>query len=341
MSQRICIAAQPGVTGGPASFQRKLTSGLKAKGIDVAWGLNDTPYDLVLVINGTRRLGELLQCRRKGIPVVQRLGGPNWMHRHLPFHLRYYIMAEARNLLMRFIRSYVADSVVYQSHFVENWWNRVYGEASAPTHVIYNGVDLDLFSPAGAVNRSTADISLISVEGTQWDKNSVAVDVAQRLADKGKSIELHVLGQPMTDMEDHLRQYLFVKFHGLVANAELPFYYRGATAYILNDVIAACPNSVLEAMACGTPAIGYREGALPELLGPLANELCVDHVSDAWRLQPPQNSEQLASVVERVAGNLPDYRRRVRDRAERFYGLQTMVDRYTDVFAKVRHRSAY
>lgn len=329
---RLCITPQQvHQTGGPTSFQRKLIAGLGQRGIDTTFYLSDPDIDTVLVINGTRQLPALLSQKRRGKRIVQRLGGPNWMHRHLPFHLRHYIMAEARNLLMRFIRSNVADSVVYQSHFVENWWNRVYGEASAPTHVIYNGVDLDLFSPAGALNRSMADISLISVEGTQWDKNSVAVDVAQRLADKGKSIELHMLGQPLADMEDHLRQHPFVKFHGLIANAELPFYYRGATVYILNDVIAACPNSVIEAMACGTPAIGYREGALPELLGPLADELCVDHISDAWKLQPPLNGEQLALVVERVASNLPDYRRRVHKMAELRYGVNKMVDSYVHV----------
>lgn len=329
---RLCITPeQVHQTGGPASFQRKLVPHLQNNGIETSFHLSDSDIDVVLVINGTRQLPELLGQKKRGRRIVQRLGGPNWMHRHLPFHLRHYIMAEARNLLMRFIRSYVADSVVYQSHFVENWWNGVYGGTSAPTQVIYNGVDLNLFTPAGSVNRSTADISLISVEGTQWDKNSVAVDVAQRLADRGQSIELHVLGQPMADMEDHLRQYPYVRFHGLVANAELPFYYRGATVYILNDVIAACPNSVIEAMACGTPAIGYREGALPELLGPLADELCVDHVSDAWKLQPPQNGEQLASVAEYVASNLPDYRRRVREMAEQRYGINKMVDSYIHV----------
>jgi glycosyltransferase involved in cell wall biosynthesis len=335
--RRICIAAQPGVTGGPASFQRKLTSGLKAHGIDVSWDLNDTPYDVVLVINGTRRLVDLIQCRRRGIPVVQRLGGLNWNHRPLPFDLRNYMMAEIRNLLMRFIRSSLADQIIYQSHFVEQWWTNAHGKANSPAHIIYNGVDLDLFNPAGATNDSAATLSLISVEGLQWDKNSVAADIAQRLAGKGHRIELHMLGQPFSDTEEHLRQLPYVKFHGLVPNSELPFYYRGATVYILNDVIAACPNSVLEAMACGTPAVGYREGALPELLGPLADELCVDYISDPWKLQPPQNGEELASVVERVASNLPDYRQRVRKMTEQSYGLQTMVERYIDVFSRCDH----
>ena len=63
------------------SFQYKLADGLQARGIQVCQDLSDTPYQAVLVIGGTRALAGLWRLRRRGIPVVQRLDGMNWLHR--------------------------------------------------------------------------------------------------------------------------------------------------------------------------------------------------------------------------------------------------------------------
>jgi glycosyltransferase involved in cell wall biosynthesis len=39
------------------------------------------------------------------------------------------------------------------------------------------------------------------------------------------------------------------------------------------DLNAACPNSVIEALACGTPVLGYDTGALPEMVPPKSGRI--------------------------------------------------------------------
>lgn len=61
-----------------ASFRLKFEQGLKARNIDVTHDLNDKS-DAVLVIAGTRFLLDLKRIRQRGIRVVQRLDGINWV----------------------------------------------------------------------------------------------------------------------------------------------------------------------------------------------------------------------------------------------------------------------
>ncbi|MEK6221281.1 MAG: hypothetical protein N2D54_03450, partial [Chloroflexota bacterium] len=78
---QICIVPQARHVGGPASFQDKFTEGLKKHGISVTKNLNSFAYDAVLVIGGTRHFGGLWRAKQRGIQIVQRLNGMNWLHK--------------------------------------------------------------------------------------------------------------------------------------------------------------------------------------------------------------------------------------------------------------------
>ena len=131
-SPRICLLPHLTGIGGMASFQSKLAQGLSARGIEVVYHLQDTPYASVLVIGGMRDLLGLGLARQQGVPVIQRLNGMNWIHRRRRTGLRHAVRAEANNLVLQFIRRRVATRIVYQSEFARSWWERVHGPAPAP-----------------------------------------------------------------------------------------------------------------------------------------------------------------------------------------------------------------
>ena len=329
---RLCIV--PGKLqgiGGPASFQRKLTNGLIKRGVEVTYDLNDEPYDAVLVINGTRHFARLWRCKTQGIRIVQRLGGINWLHRYLPVGFRGYLLAEIRNLNMRLIRSFIADHIVYQSHFVKNWWNRTHGARKVGSTITYNGVDLTQFNPQGPEYQSQAEVCILSVEGTQGaDPFDVAVQLAQGLEESGLRIELLMFGNPWKDAQSRFAQYSFVNYRGPVRNSELPFFFRGATFLIATDIIAACPNSVIEALACGTPVLGYKAGVLPEMLNDSAGR-CVECHGDPWKGEPPGTLEGMVSAACELLGDRDRFQQGARSLAEERYGLDRMVDAYVEV----------
>ena len=50
----------------------------------------DDPSDAILVIAGTRNLLPLWRARRRGVRIVQRLDGINWIHRRRHTGLRHF-----------------------------------------------------------------------------------------------------------------------------------------------------------------------------------------------------------------------------------------------------------
>ena len=115
-----------------ASFRNRFTAGLEQCGIQVSFSLDDDPYDAVLVIGGTRDLLGLARVKRRGIRIVQRLNGMNWIHRKRRTGIRHALRAEYGNLVLNAIRTRLAERIVYQSHFAQGWWGRGHGTTLAP-----------------------------------------------------------------------------------------------------------------------------------------------------------------------------------------------------------------
>jgi glycosyltransferase involved in cell wall biosynthesis len=87
-----------------------------------------------------------------------------------------------------------------------------------------------------------------------------------------------------------------VVFPGLVADADLPALYGGAAALVQPSLEEGFGLPALEAMACGTPVVASRRGALPEVVG------------DAGVLVDPEDERALASALARVLGSAGERR---------------------------------
>ncbi|MCK4694032.1 MAG: hypothetical protein KAT23_10390, partial [Anaerolineales bacterium] len=166
------------------SFQHKLMKGLASFGVEVCLDLRDTPYDAVLVIGGTRQLGGLWRARRRGVPILQRLAGFNWLHRHRRTGIRHYLSSEKGNWLLATIRARLADILVYQSQFVRAWWERACGPTPVPAYVVLNGVDLEEYSPTGPSQRPIDRYRLLIVEGRLAGGYELGLEHAVELAER-------------------------------------------------------------------------------------------------------------------------------------------------------------
>ncbi len=322
-------------SGGPASFQRKLAAGLSSRGLHACYDPQETQLDALLLINASRHVSDLWRAKRQGVPIVQRLGAPFPSSRPCECSLarRMRVWLGMRNVA--YVRSHVAAGVVYQSHFVENCWNTIRGTIRKPSKVIYNGVDLSHFSPEGPRHASKAKVCIISVEGTQpGPEDHPAVPLAERLIAKGLDVELLVFGESRAGTAQLWDRYSFASVRGLVPNADLAFFYRGSTLFISVDVIAACPNSVVEALACGTPVLGYAAGVLPEMLDCGAGR-CVPVKGDPWKGEHPGNVDGLVDAALEIIEDNAAFRVNARKLAESRYGLDRMVDEYVEFFSQV------
>lgn len=335
-NKRLCLVSRISGIAGPASFQRRLAFGLAKRDVDVCFDLADLPYDAVLVIGASRHIFSLRRVRRAGCRVIQRLDGINWIHRRARTGLRHYLRAELNNALLRWTRDRLADVIVYQSQFVRQWWEREYGRARIPSTVIHNGVPLDLYSPSRESLAPGKTCGVLVVEGNLAGGYEgglkAAVGLVEGLVkDGGFPAELEVAGKisERSRVELERRSRIGIHWRGLVAPEFTPDLYRSAHLLYSADIHPACPNSVLEAMACGLPVVAFDTGALPELVNQPAGRI-VPYGGDPWRLEPPDVAGLTQAALE-ILAHQEEYRSGARRRAEAAFGLDRMVDSYLSV----------
>ncbi len=321
-------------TGGMASFRLKFEDGLRARGIEVTHKPNDKT-DAILVIGGTRRLLPLWWARLRRKRIVQRLDGVNWVQRVRWSGLRYTLRAEYGNRLLAYIRDHVANRVVYQSEFIRGWWEDWYGEARAPGHVILNGVDLDSYTPLpyGEVP-GFPPYRLLVVEGSLAGGLDTGLKAAVRLAEslsKQFTVELNIAGKVDEHAKARLRKgnKRLVNFLGMVPREQIPELMRSSHLLFSAEINPPCPNSVIEALACGLPVVGFDTGSLYELLGEGAGRI-VPYGGDPWKLEPPDVPALTSAAAEVLVGQ-ESFRSAARARAEELLGVDKMVDEYLKI----------
>jgi glycosyltransferase involved in cell wall biosynthesis len=331
---RICILPRATNTGGVSSFQANLVAGLEKRDIQVCHRLDEFPIDAVLLTSTTRNLPALLRLRRKGLRIVQRLDGINWLHHRLNTGPRHFLRAEYGNRLLALLRSRVVTHIVYQSEFVRGWWKQMFGPEHVPSIVIHNGVDLSVYTPNGPGERPSGAIRLLLVEGSLQGGYetglATAIGLAGHLADQFP-LELMVVGRVSPEMQNlsQEKSRAPITWGGLVPRGQIPTLDRSAHLLYSADINAACPNSVIEAMACGLPVAGFSTGALPELVTDDSGRL-VPYGSDPWKLGQP-DLPALATAAMEILRDNSHFRLSARRRAEEAFSLDTMVDRYLDV----------
>jgi glycosyltransferase involved in cell wall biosynthesis len=314
-----------------ASFRYKFENGLGRRGIEVTHDPDDNP-DVILVIGGTRHLLPLWRTKRRGVRIVQRLDGVNWVQRARWSGLRYSVRAELGNLLLAYIRNRIADQVIYQSEFIRSWWEDWYSPARARAQVILNGVDLEVYSPvSGNAIPTQPPYRLLVVEGSLAGGLDTGLQAAIRLGEilaETYPIQLTVAGKIDVRTKAHFeKESRFpVEFLGVIQRERIPELMRSSHVLFSAEINPPCPNSVIEALACGLPVVGFETGSLHELVGEQAGRL-VPYGSDPWKLEAP-DVPTLAKAAVEILQNQERFRTAARARAEEIFGLDRMVDAY-------------
>lgn len=331
---RICIIPKVHGVGGMVSFQAKLTAGLKARGIQVSDDPAEPSCNAILITGGARDIAGLLRARHRGVRIVQRLDGINWLHRRLHTGPRHFLRAEYGNRLLALLRSRVVTHIVYQSEFVRGWWAGQFGPERVPSVVIHNGVDLSAYTPDGSHERPTEVFRLLLVEGSLQGGYetglATALGLAERLAEKFP-LEMMVVGRLSSSLQTvtQKKSRVPIRWAGLVPRDQIPALDRSAHLLYSADINAACPNSVIEALACGLPVSGFATGALPELVTGDAGRL-VSYGGDPWKLDPP-DLPALTGAAAEILQNNAHFRAAARQRAKEAFGLDAMVEKYLQI----------
>jgi len=160
--------------------------------------------------------------------------------------------------------------------------------------VVPGGVDAR-FTPAADPGPARAALGLrrpyvLTVAGRTARKNLGALELAaRRLAASG--VDLVAAGGDRPQFAGAPSGRSAVRTVGQVPDAHLPGLYAGAEAFVLPSRHEGFGLTCLEAMACGTPVVAARAGALPETCG------------DAARYADPDDDEGIADAVASAIGD--------------------------------------
>ena len=149
---------------------------------------------------------------------------------------------------------------------------------------------------------------LLVVEGSLGGGYDMGLDNAIQLAETlseqhGFQMELMVVGK-ITQRHKaavQARARVPIVFAGAVAQERIPEIDRSAHLLFSADLNPACPNSVIEALACGLPVVAFDTGALNELVPATCGRI-VPYGGDPWKLDPPD----IAGLAEAAAEILRD-----------------------------------
>jgi glycosyltransferase involved in cell wall biosynthesis len=186
--------------------------------------------------------------------------------------------------------------------------------------VVHNGVDLSLFDRAAAVSTNLIRILgvgyLLPVK--RWDRLLFA---ARALMQKGYSFVLQIAGNG--PLEAALKQQAFdlgiserVQFLGHVNNIHDVL--EGASFVVHTADSEGCPNSVMEAMACGRALVATDAGDLPIL---------IEHGKTGF-LVPRGSQDKLVEYMEKLLLDpqlCQSMGRFARAEAEKRFGLDRLV----------------
>jgi glycosyltransferase involved in cell wall biosynthesis len=159
-----------------------------------------------------------------------------------------------------------------------------------------------------------------------------AVGLAERLKEiQPLPVELVIAAEVAESQKEYWNTHsrVPVDFLGVVPGERIPELDRSAHFYFSAEINPPCPNSVIEALACGLPVAGFGMGSLPELVTPEAGTV-VPYRGDPWKLETPDIAG-LAAAASQMLTELPRYQAGSRARAESAFGLDAMVEKYLEV----------
>ena len=174
-----------------------------------------------------------------------------------------------------------SNAVIAISQATKDDLVRLMGIESERVHVIYPGIDHDLFNMANAGDaaRSREVLARFGIAGrfllyvgdSEWRKNLRRV--LEALAGTGDDLNIVLAGKrALTDTTLHgwveeLGLQGRVIFPGFIPDADLPLLYGAAAAFVFPSLYEGFGFPIAEAMACGCPVISSSVSSMPEVAG--------------------------------------------------------------------------
>ena len=299
---------------------------------------NDLGFDLV---HDVQCLGYgLLGLRALGLPVVTTVHHPLSVDRRASF-VRDDTFADVLGTAKFYpigMQAFVArhlDAVLTSSEASANQIVKDFGVRPDRIHNLRNGIDVELFCPDREVEKGRDELLCV---GRSADPNKGIATLIQALRHLPDHVTLTLVDDDSP--ENQVRRWageagVLDRLHltGRVASDELVRLYRRASVVVVPSRWEGFGLPAVEAMACGTPVVAARSGALPEVLDLTGGGLLAER----------DDPRSLADAIQTLLGN-SEMRalmsKRGRERVVETLSWPRIAADTADVYAEVTSRAA-
>lgn len=279
-------------TGGGNQFLRALKVGLQQLN---RYAEQAAQADMFL-FNSYQYVEDVLQVKKRfpGKPIIHRIDGPIRLY-NTPHDIRDTIVYTANRFL--------ADATIFQSEWSRSENLRLGLRAMAHETVIPNAPDLTLFNCKGRIGFSSdRKIKLIA---SSWSANWKKGFEVYRWLDE----HLDFSRYEMTFVGNSPVHFKRIRSVQPLLSRELALELKNHDIYITASQKDPCSNSLVEALSCGLPALAYRDGGHPVIVG-----------EGGYTFSQP---DQIPDLLERLVSQYEDVQGRIR-----VPDIEEIVNRY-------------
>lgn len=242
----------PPPSGGGNQFVHALAGELSRRGLVVEHNRISVETPACLFNSFNFDLRRLEGFARSDVRMVHRVDGPIGVYRGFD---------DGTDARLAAMNARLAHATVVQSHFSLDA-HRGLGIALVDPVVITNAPDPDVFHPSAAASEPLAGRPVQVVASSWSDNPRKGGDVLRAL---GASVDparvtLTFVGRPPAGLTGW-------RLEPPRGSDELAVLLRAHDLYVAPSLDDPCSNALLEALACGLPALYRRSGGHPELVG--------------------------------------------------------------------------
>ncbi len=309
--------------GGPATFLKNLKSYLDQVEFSYVGSLAEASLILFPISYDLKKLKKL---KKRGGIICQRLDGIYYPGKHGKDYIR-------RNEKIKTIYTGLADHVIFQSEYSRAQCFDMFGPLPKDAYsIVINGVNTEIFYSNTDRVFNREQVCFCTTGNFRNADMLVPVIKALDLIRGDVDFVFHVVGPIRNEECEKLMDREYIVHHDRCDMREVSEILRQSDIFIYSHLNPPCPNSILEAIACGLPIVGYESGSMAELL-PFSTDLLADAGGKLYNQLEDFKPETLAEKLRYSIENY-DVCREVSLKFTTTYSMENCGRKYVDVIAK-------
>jgi glycosyltransferase involved in cell wall biosynthesis len=288
----------PAPAGGGHQFLRALLGELARRGLEVELNRVSAGTQSCVFNSFNFDIGRLRRFARSDCRMVHRVDGPIGVYRGFD---------DGTDGLIAAMNDELADATIVQSHYSLEKHRELGLRLESPV-VIVNAVDPAIFHPPA--NRTPIGSRRIRVIASSWSDN--VRKGADTLAWLDEHLDHERYELTFVGRRHALQPFERIALLGPATSDEVARLLREHDVYLAPSWDDPCSNALLEALACGLPALYRESGGHPELVGEAGLPFSAD--------------DEIPAALEQLVAELDRRRAAISVRS-----ISEVADRYLDI----------